>query len=82
MAVSLECRSSFLDRALAEAGNLVPARKKLRRGRAKIPLRNLAIRRLPGACGGMLYNKAYGEIKYQKMKGLLPSSSAENRSAR
>ena len=47
MAVSLECRSPFLDYVLAEAVNRIPVRKKLRRRRTKIPLRTLATRRLP-----------------------------------
>ncbi|MEE4352658.1 MAG: asparagine synthase (glutamine-hydrolyzing), partial [Desulfatiglans sp.] len=51
MAVSLECRSPFLDHLLAEAANRIPARTKLRFGRTKIPLRNLAAKRLPKDIG-------------------------------
>jgi len=47
MAVSLECRSPFLDHQLADAANRIPASEKLRFRRSKIPLRNLATKRLP-----------------------------------
>jgi asparagine synthase (glutamine-hydrolysing) len=47
MAASLECRAPFLDHRFAAAANLIPAREKLRFNRSKIPLRNLATRRLP-----------------------------------
>ena len=47
MAVSLECRSPFLDHRLAEEANKIPIQKKLHNKRTKIPLRELAANRVP-----------------------------------
>lgn len=53
MAVSLECRSPFLDHKFAEAVNRIPLSKKLYRGKSKVILRDLAERRLPSAICGL-----------------------------
>ncbi len=47
MAVSLECRAPMLDHRFAELANRIPIDEKLQGGRTKVPLRQLAERRIP-----------------------------------
>jgi asparagine synthase (glutamine-hydrolysing) len=53
MAVSLECRSPFLDHRLAEFANRLSWREKLCGGVTKAPLRALAARQLPPALAAL-----------------------------
>jgi asparagine synthase (glutamine-hydrolysing) len=53
MAVSLECRSPFLDHRLAEYANRLSWRVKLAGGITKAPLRALAARQLPPDIAGL-----------------------------